>query len=692
MINHFLKNRIVSGLAIGALISAFLSIGVFSGTFTQLHNNFSNSLYTYEEPSEEIVIVAIDDKSTSNPPSGFGLFSKWTRERYSQAVKEIRKGEPSLIAIDLIFDTSTNVVSKSKLQSLSNAAAEAQTNKAKLDLLENFVEENRSSLFDPVDAEFARTLQSSDRLILDAALNYSTGKLIKPLPQFALTATLGLVDVALDESGTLRKIQPEFYIEPEEKTYDHFALAAAKMHSGKDLKPKTQNFQMLANFFGEPFSYKMVSFVDVAKGEVSPDVFKDKIVLIGTTDFSSVHDEVYTPRSNKVPMPGVEFLANQIQTILEGKYLTNQTKLQTALATTVVAVLLSIAFTYLGITLSTVLAVAAVGGHIALAHLMYRRGLILNMVYPFLAIFLSYIAAFAYRYFVADKKKREIKSAFGHYVSEKLVEQISKNPDMVKLGGEKRTVTVFFSDVKGSTTLSEQTEISSWVSQMNEYFTVMEKILKKYDGTIDKYEGDAMMGFWNAPVEQPNHQELAYSTALEMKASLHKLHQKWQQEGKPLIEIRIGINTGESIVGNFGSEGRFDYTVMGDTVNVASRLESSANKAYGLSLIVAGAQTQNFLFREVDTVLLPGKKEPIKLLELISSITTASADQQNLVKTYQAGLAAYRQKDFASAIASFSKLPNDPASKVMLERCRLIQAGQIVPGLNENMVFQIFNK
>lgn len=241
-----------------------------------------------------------------------------------------------------------------------------------------------------------------------------------------------------------------------------------------------------------------------------------------------------------------------------------------------------------------------------------------------------------------------MKNVFGHYVSKELVEQISNNPDLVKLGGEKKEVTVFFSDIQNSTTLSEQIAIEEWVKQINEYFTAMERIVMQSGGTLDKYEGDAIMAFWNAPLDQPDHVTRGYLAALTMIKVLNQLHAKWQQEGKPAINIRIGINTGPALVGNFGSENRLDYTVMGDTVNTASRFESSANKTYNTQICVGGITEQNrpagMVLRELDRVLLPGKKEAVVIFELVCSANEYTPALEQVVMTYQKGLGAPVQK------------------------------------------------
>ena len=202
------------------------------------------------------------------------------------------------------------------------------------------------------------------------------------------------------------------------------------------------------------------------------------------------------------------------------------------------------------------------------------------MVYPLLALLTTYTALTVYNYVTEEKAKRMIKGIFQHYVSAKLVDELINNPSMLKLGGEKRVMTVFFSDIEGFTSISEQIPPEELVVLLNEYLTAMTDIILKYDGMVDKYEGDAIMAVWGAPVYFEDHAKKACFAALEMQKKLVELRKKWISEGKPEIHTRIGINTGEMIAGNMGSRVRMDYTVMGDAVNVASRLEG-ANKQYG---------------------------------------------------------------------------------------------------------------
>lgn len=747
---RFLKNRVLAGVAIGIIITAlsgaFLAFDIFRG----LHQTFSNSLYTINNPSQEIIIIAIDDKSTQPAPQGLGRFSQWSRENFTKLLKILKTQNPKVIAFDLIFHTPTTMIPREELLKLeadlqSGDSAE-KVSEEKLKIFENFLLSYRSSLDNPIDKEFAVALQEFDNIVLAASVS-GNGEIIQPLPDFSQNAALGIINSFLDENGTLRASIPKY------EQYNDFGIAAAKIYLGKnvpatttDLNLPLENDQFLVNFFGDPYSYKMIPFVDVIKKKFEPETFKNKIVLIGMTSAKEMHDEFTTPRSNTTPMPGVEFRANEIQTILEGKFLKNQSKLETAITVLILAAALSIIFNYLNIIFSLIVALASLALYYFAAHFFYARGLILNMVYPFIAIVLGYIGSYVYRYFIADKNKRELKNAFGHYVSAQLVEQISKNPEMVKLGGEKRAVTVLFSDIKDSTAHSEKTEISAWVAQMNEYFTVMEEIIKRHGGTVDKYEGDAIMCFWNAPVAQENHQSLAYSATLEMCVALKNLHGQWAAVGRPLLEFRIGINSGEAIVGNFGSKTRFDYTATGDTVNAASRLESSVNKTYGTRIAICNPPadlvnrpftdcaetgtlaanatpapasniagptpaTGNFLLREIDTVIVPGKTSALVIYELLAP--DSSSDQQKLLQTYAKGLAAYRQKNFAGAIEYFRVFADkniqindgsqgstatiastnfDPPSKVMLDRCTKLLAGGKIDQLDENMIFHIVGK
>ncbi len=696
-----LNNRILASIAIGTFITFIISAAFLFGFFRMTNLKLTDSQYTLNDPSQDIVIIAIDEKSTQPQPQGLGRYSQWSRENHIKLLSVLQKEQAKAITFDILFNKPTETIPLETISVFKNGLSANLSQEDKLKAYDDFLNSNSSSLRNPVDQAFADKLNEFKNIVLIFLANPDdAANSILPLKKFSKNAALGNYFAKLDEDGILRKVQPIF----KDGTTD-FAVQSAMKYLGvtdvEKLNLPTEDSQMNVNFFAPPFGYKMISFVDVLNGKFAQDAFKNKIVLIGVTSFKENEDRVLTPRDNATPMPGIEFRANEIQTIIEGKFLTNQSTGATIFTIAIISIGLAIALNYLGILLSILVTFASILLYIFTSHVFYKNGLLVNMLYPFVAIIFTYLTSWIYKYFIADRKKRELKSAFGHYVNEELVDQISKNPDMVKLGGEKKIVTVFFSDIKDSTAHSEKTPIELWISQVNEYFTVMGNVLKKSGGTLDKYEGDAIMGFWNAPISQQDHILRAYACAIGMRKALVNLHAKWAQEGKALIEFRIGINTGEALVGNFGSADQFNFTVMGDTVNTASRLESAANKAYGTKMIVAGFENANvnFTIRELDTVYLPGKKEPVKLFELICLASEATPEIQNLVKTYNQGLAAYRCKDFATAITSFTAiqttLPSfktDNPTQILLSRCQKLQAGEKIAELDEQMIFRIQNK
>jgi adenylate cyclase len=210
---------------------------------------------------------------------------------------------------------------------------------------------------------------------------------------------------------------------------------------------------------------------------------------------------------------------------------------------------------------------------------------------------------------------------FSNYVSKSIVEELLKHPEKLELGGEDKNITVLFSDIRGFTTLSEKLTPQSLVSHLNDYLTAMTDIIFKYEGTLDKYVGDEIMAFWNAPVEQQNHPELACMAALEMMQKLKELNEEWTEDKK--LNIGIGLNTGVMTVGNMGSKSRMDYTLMGDSVNLGARLEGT-NKIYGTNIIISEYTHENvkdkFICRELDTIRVKGKNKPVQIYEVLDTV------------------------------------------------------------------------
>jgi adenylate cyclase len=260
------------------------------------------------------------------------------------------------------------------------------------------------------------------------------------------------------------------------------------------------------------------------------------------------------------------------------------------------------------------------------------------------------------------------------------MEEILKDPSRLKLGGEKKNLTVMFSDIRGFTTISEKLSPQQLVQLLNEYLTAMTDIVFKYDGLLDKYIGDAIMAVWGDAVEQPDHALRGCRTALDMMRALSALQEKWQREGWPHVDIGIGLNSGDMVVGNMGSDMRFDYTVMGDNVNLSSRLEG-INKEYGTHIVISEftyERVKEILFcRELDSVRVKGKKLPVKIYELIGDRKEAAAHQE-AIQRFEAGLAQYKEGRWDEAMALFRETltlrPGDPPSQLYMNRCESLKA------------------
>ncbi len=393
---------------------------------------------------------------------------------------------------------------------------------------------------------------------------------------------------------------------------------------------------------------------------------RDHVVLIGNTA-QGIGDIRVTPYGRA--FPGVEVRANIIEGLLEGDILTRPEwmKLLDVAGMVVIGLVMVGVLGRLGVAWAAVLAAALLAAYLFVATVLFRtEGLWLNVVYPSLLIVLLFTSATLVRYFFAFSEKRYLKLAFQHYVPPAVVDGLVSGADKLRLGGEKRDLTVLFSDIRGFTTMSEAMAPEDLVKLMNEYFTVMTDKVFEHRGSLDKYIGDAIMAVYGAPVAETQHAALACRTALEMLTVLDELKARWQPLGLPPIDIGVGINPGPVIVGNMGSASRFNYTVVGDPVNVASRIES-LNKTYGTNILVSEytyeAVKDEFPWvREVDDIRVRGRTQPVRLYELMREERYKSLDW---LDEYRAAYKEMREGERVRAHELFTALharSADPAS------------------------------
>ncbi|HOW56666.1 MAG TPA: CHASE2 domain-containing protein [Smithellaceae bacterium] len=439
--------------------------------------------------------------------------------------------------------------------------------------------------------------------------------------------------------------------------------------------PTDDRGRLLVNYMGPEKTFPHYSIADIIKGKIPAEKLRGKIVLVGATAIG-IYDLRVTPFGSTYP--GVEIHANVIDNILHQNFLRYSfiVKFVDIILIIFSGLLVAFAISRVKAITGALTALAVILVYLAInIFVFFKYNIWLNLTYPLLTMIAIYLGITIYRYIKEEREKKKIRGAFQYYLTASVINEMLKDPSKLKLGGDKKDLSVLFSDIRGFTTISEKLSPEELVHLLNEYLTAMTDIVFKHDGTLDKYMGDAIMAVFGAPLDQPDHARRACMTALEMMSELHRLQKKWQEEGRPLLNIGVGVNSGDMVVGNMGSEMRFDYTVMGDMVNLGSRLEGT-NKEYGSNIIISefthAAVKDFFCCRELDWVRVKGKKLPVKIFELLSE-KKDEEKWRGFISQFAEGLALYRAAQWDEAVAAFRKVlaikPDDYASTMYIQRC-----------------------
>jgi len=341
-----------------------------------------------------------------------------------------------------------------------------------------------------------------------------------------------------------------------------------------------------------------------------------------------------------------------------------------------VGILLGIASNFFKGYGTALLLFVGIGGYLAVDYFLFSKGIWVHTVYPVFSQIFIYFGLNLYRYTFEEKERRFIKEAFGQYLAPAIVKQLMEDPSMLKLGGEKKVLTAFFSDIEGFATISENLSPEEMVELLNLYLTEMTNIVLKYEGTVDKFVGDAIIAFFGAPISLEDHARRSCFAALDMQRRLDKLRKQWREKGNPELRMRVGINTGEIVVGNMGSLTRMDYTMMGDSVNLASRLEG-ANKQYHTYTTISESTYEqakdDIEARELDSIRVVGKIQPVKIYELLGRTGEIEPAINSILPLYNEGLRHYKNRRWNAGAKSFEKLlsinVDDGPSLTYFERC-----------------------
>ncbi|HUJ93607.1 MAG TPA: adenylate/guanylate cyclase domain-containing protein [Candidatus Bathyarchaeia archaeon] len=455
----------------------------------------------------------------------------------------------------------------------------------------------------------------------------------------------------------------------------------ARINFGDKLQIRTDALgQMLINYQGPWGTFRHYSIADVLEKKFEPGSFRGKLVLVGATA-TGIGDLRATPYGG-TNYPGVEIHANTIDNLLNDRFIKRNAK--SALLDAGLIFLFGIPFgiwmalvqprwMWFGASLLIVLA--------GVDYAAFLRGWWLNFIVPALALTGNVLLVSLYRALVEEKEKRKVRAEFSQFAPPEVVRRVLIDPRLID--PKKTNITVMFSDIRGFTTISEKLDAQELALFLNQYLSDMSRIVFKHQGTLDKYIGDAVMAFWGAPYEEPGHATKACNGALDMMQRVRELQKQWETEGKPRLDIGIGLNTGVASVGRMGSALRRSYTALGDSVNLSSRLEG-LNKDYGTHIIVnettyEAAKDDGFLFRELDLLRVKGKLQPVTIYQLVGrkadfAANGSAGEQYALLEQFSHARELYRRREWEAAQRAFQEIldqwPEDGPSRMYWKRCQ----------------------
>jgi adenylate cyclase len=609
-----------------------------------------------ETARPEIAIVEIDESSLRSLQPNAGRWP-WPRAVHSMVIDYLARAHAKVIAYDVVF---SDADTRRGFDFGGSVMSGAESDKALADSIAaagNVILVADASY----DTDVEHAVLPDTGFPLDVDGIYELRGVLPPIDVLAAAASgLGHNRFVLDPDGPMRHTIP--FVRTHHKVVPSLGVAAAlrvagirpqdvrldrtRLHYGDRIAPLslrqvkaddgTLRFLWgLINFRGPALledlksrTYPTYTFFDLLYSEqqlleqqtpkIDPAIFRDKIVFVGTTA-SGLFDVFETPFSNG-RMPGVQIHAGVADDILSNRFIREAGGGVRVATVTAAALAIGIVAAAMPAWWAAAATVAFVAGLSWIATRLFAGGYWLNLSQPVLASSFALFGGVAYQYFYEGREKRKMKKLFGQYVSKDVYEQLVANPALARLGGQRREMTVLFSDIRGFTTVSERGQPEEIVGMLNEYFTRMVAIVFAHHGTLDKFVGDMVMALFGAPLDDPDHADHAVAAALDMITALGELNARWKADGRAELDIGVGINTGPMIAGNIGSDAIMSYTVIGDAVNLGSRLES-LNKQYGTRIIISDATRARlgrpYQLRPLGDVVVKGKTQPVAIFEVV---------------------------------------------------------------------------
>jgi adenylate cyclase len=589
-----------------------------------------------------VVLVAVDEPSATE----LGRPWPWPRAWHAQLVDQLKRGGARAIILDIVFE---------------GPGADPDG-----------------------DAAFVRAVAEAGSVVLGSDLvetgdrAYDLAQWVEPFPELgAAAAAVAAARVTPDPDGVVRRVALA--------TEGRLGLGAAGAQAAGSTLPPDLGRQRLIGYNGAPrLGIRTVSYYQALEADalLPRGTFDGKVVFVGRAlsiapADRDVPDHYPTPVGLRTP--GVEIHASVFDTIVRGREVRDPAGDPRALTIALLVVALAGGLAFKALSPAVGLAMVTVAGITLLASawwaFTWTPALRLPVIAPVLTLATTYATTSAYRYAVGARERRTIRRAFQHYVSPAVVDLLLRDPARLKLGGEDCVVTVLFTDLEGFTAFSEHLGPEQVRARLSEHFTAMVDALLDERATLDKFIGDSVMAYFGAPLPDLGHVGHACRAALAMQARMAALNATWSAGGVPQVRMRVGLNTGPVVAGNMGTATVFNYTVIGDTVNLASRLEG-VNKAYGTGIIV-GERTRaeagdDFVFRELDAIRVQGRAQPVSIHELVGLAGEVSPDRSLVLEWYRQGLSHYRAQEWEAARQAFTSAlgidTKDSPSTVMLKR------------------------
>lgn len=642
-----IKNPKFLIIIFSVLVFICIAYSISAEFFEPKAYNFMVKSVTANQPgSNEIVIIAIDDQSINR------IRWPWKRELYGKMFEYLNEySKAKLIGFDAIIATPDVGNPESDLKFYSAIKKMDNLVVGFAPLGTPYLDKKAGERYDIKFKKKFSVEVKDERLYTIPPYYKSLSKF--PEGYFNSVDAVGSVVTTPDPDGCIRSIDQ--IIEYKGSLYPSLALRMySRLHpegefivknrsiisTKSDLKiPSVSQYNGIQNniHYYKPlsdasdYSHKTYSAIDIIdsydrlkRGEkpiISPQVFEDKIVFIGANAKATaigLTDVKRTPISDDYP--GVEIQATNLDNILHNEFLLQTTKIQDILSMLFLLVITFLVVRYFSLFASFGVVALIMASYLLFCWICYRFNLVISVITPIVLQVITMTIAYSYRFFLEGTKKEKIQNAMGKYISQDVMQKVVKNIDDLKLGGKRANVTVLFADIRGFTSMSEKMSAEEVSVILNEYFTEIEPIIAKHNGVINKFIGDAVMAIFGEPIQDKNHAINAVKCADDMLKKVEELQVKWLREGKPKIEIGVGINTGEAFVGNIGSETRLEYTVIGDVVNLASRIEAY-NKVYKTRLLISSTTYESVRniadVIKISEVSIRGKSKKLNIYEVL---------------------------------------------------------------------------